>query len=520
MSNSEKMKEQFFQLKSYILILAVVWTIIFAVSLAWNMVQIEHNALSSARIQARAAYKKDLLYRRWNASHGGVYVPVTDMTQPNPYLSGIDERDITTLSGKQLTLINPAAMTRNVYELTKVEYGLRGHITSLNPIRPENAPDPWETKALQAFEQGESEISSVEEMGGQKYTRLMRPLITEKGCLKCHAKQGYNEGDIRGGISVSIPMEPLWAISHRLRLRLLIGHGILWLMGLVGIAFGMQRLMRSDQERNRAEEELKKYAEQLEAQAGELAQAKETAESTDRLKSTFLASMSHELRTPLNSIIGFTGVILQGMAGDVNEEQRKQLIMVENSASHLLSLINDVLDISKVEAGKVELSLEEFRLDDIAGEVVETLSPAANEKGLELVTEVPGGVMLFSDRRRMKQALMNLVGNAVKFTDQGNVTIAARVPGDENLEIRVTDTGIGINKEHMDKLFQPFPQIDVSLNKRHEGTGLGLHLTKKLVNLLGGDISAKSEYGRGSEFTFTMPLKYQGGQGNEEDTGS
>jgi len=114
---------------------------------------------------------------------------------------------------------------------------------------------------------------------------------------------------------------------------------------------------------------------------------------------------------------------------------------------------------------------------------------------------------------------MNLAGNAVKFTDQGNVTIAARVPGDDNLEISVIDMGIGIKKEHMDKLFQPFPQIDVSVTKRHEGTGLGLHLSKKLVTLLGGDISAKSEYGMGSEFTFTVPLKYQGGQGNEEDTG-
>jgi PAS domain S-box-containing protein len=285
-------------------------------------------------------------------------------------------------------------------------------------------------------------------------------------------------------------------------------------------------------ERRQAEEELakhrghleglvKKRTAELEKKTIDLEQANIRLKELDRLKSTFLASMSHELRTPLNSIIGFTGIMLQGMAGEVNEEQRKQLTMVENSASHLLSLINDVLDISKVEAEKVELSLEEFRLDDIAGEVVETLSSAASEKGLKLVTEVPDGVMLFNDKRRMKQVLMNLAVNAVKFTDQGNVTIAARVPGDENLEVRVTDTGMGIKKEHMDKLFQPFPQIDVSLNKRHEGTGLGLHLTKKLVNLLGGDISAKSEYGRGSEFTFTMPLRYnKEGSKSEEDTGS
>jgi hypothetical protein len=256
--------------------------------------------------------------------------------------------------------------------------------------------------------------------------------------------------------------------------------------------------------RKKAEEDVKKYAEQLE-------QANVHLQEVDRLKSVFLASMSHELRTPLNSIIGFTGIILQGMAGEVNEEQRKQLTMAKNSASHLLNLINDILDISKIEAGKVELSLGEFSLDGVVREVVETLSPMASEKGLELLTEVPEGVTLFSDRRRVTQVLINLVNNAVKFTDQGSVKIKARVPGDDNVEVRVIDTGVGIKKEDTDKLFQPFQQIDVSLTKKHEGSGLGLHLTKKLADLLRGDISAKSEYGRGSEFTLTMPLRYKEG---------
>jgi signal transduction histidine kinase len=231
----------------------------------------------------------------------------------------------------------------------------------------------------------------------------------------------------------------------------------------------------------------------------------------DRLKSVFLASMSHELRTPLNSIIGFTGIILQGMSGEVNQEQRKQLTMVKNSASHLLSLINDVLDISKIEAGKVELSPEEFTLDGVVREAVESLSPTANEKGLEVLTEVPEDITLFSDKRRLKQVLMNLVGNAVKFTDRGSVKITARVLKNDNLEISVIDTGVGIKQGDMDKLFQPFQQIDVFLTKNQEGTGLGLHLTKKLADLLGGNISAKSEYGTGSEFTFTMPLRHEEG---------
>ena len=270
------------------------------------------------------------------------------------------------------------------------------------------------------------------------------------------------------------------------------------------ITASRDELDREVAERKQAEEDVRKYAEQLK-------KANTRLQELDRLKSVFLASMSHELRTPLNSIIGFTGIILQGMSGEVSHEQRKQLSMVKNSASHLLSLINDILDISKIEAGKVELSLEEFSLDDLVREVVENFAPTVSEKGLELMTEMPEGITLTSDRRRMKQVLMNLVSNAVKFTDQGSVKITAGVTGGDNLEVRVIDMGVGIKKEDMNKLFQPFQQIDISLTKKHEGTGLGLYLTKKLTGLLGGDISAKSEYGKGSEFTFTIPLRYKEG---------
>ena len=281
-----------------------------------------------------------------------------------------------------------------------------------------------------------------------------------------------------------------------------------------------EQLQQDITARKQVEEELRKHREHLEElvkertsdleeKTVELEQANIRLQEIDRLKSVFLASMSHELRTPLNSIIGFTGVILRGMSGEVNERQREQLTVVKKSANHLLSLINDILDISKIEAGKVELSLEEFNLDDVVREVAELLSPAAGEKGLELLMEALEGITLYSDRRRVKQVLVNLGSNAVKFTNQGSVKIAARIPGDDNLEIHVIDTGIGIKQEDMDKLFQPFQQIDTSLTKKHEGTGLGLHLTKRLLDLLGGDIWAESEYGRGSEFTFTLPLQYR-----------
>jgi len=318
MSDSEKIREHTTRWESYAWVLAVVWTVVIGASLVWNVIQVRHNAMETMRHHARAAFEKDLIWRRWVAGRSGVYVPVSEETPPNPYLSHIEERDITTPSGHRLTLFNPAYVTRQVHELGNNQYGIRGHITSLNSIRPENAPDPWETEALQAFERGETEVSSVEDMEGEEYMRLMRPLVTEEGCLKCHSAQGYKAGDIRGGISISIPMEPIMAIAQRYTIGLVLGHGLLWILGLSGIGLGAQRLTRSERGRKRAEEELKENAVQLE-------QANIHLQETNHLKSIFFASMSHELRTPLNSIIGFTGIVLQGLAGPLSDEQTKQL---------------------------------------------------------------------------------------------------------------------------------------------------------------------------------------------------
>lgn len=257
MNSHAKIKLPFLYLKRYVSILAVLWTAVVAASLVWNAFEMKQNTLDIARIQARVAYEKDVIYRRWNAGHGGVYVLVTKETQPNPYLSDMLERDITTSSGKVLTLMNPAYMTRLAHELEKQKLGIRGHITSLNPIRPENAPDPWETEALKAFEQGEIEINALGAMEGKEYMRLMRPLIIEKGCLKCHAKQGYREGDIRGGISVSIPMEPFRDIECGRITTFILAHLVIWMTGLVGLIAGNHLLTRTERNRQQAEEELR-----------------------------------------------------------------------------------------------------------------------------------------------------------------------------------------------------------------------------------------------------------------------
>jgi len=239
----------------------------------------------------------------------------------------------------------------------------------------------------------------------------------------------------------------------------------------------------------------------------ELEEANIQLQELDRLKSMFIASMSHELRTPLNSIIGFTGIILQGMTGEITEEQRKQLTMVKNSANHLLSLINDIIDLSKIEAGKVELAIEEFDLSGLVQEVKDSFTVAVAEKGLKMPLKMPDRLVIESDERRVKQVLVNFVGNAVKFTDEGEIEIKV-VKKDGMVEVSVRDTGIGIRKEDMDRLFKPFSQVPAE-DRSKEGTGLGLYLSKKIAELLGGEIKAESEFGKGSVFTFTLPLKYR-----------
>ncbi|MEJ2749060.1 MAG: ATP-binding protein, partial [Anaerolineae bacterium] len=237
------------------------------------------------------------------------------------------------------------------------------------------------------------------------------------------------------------------------------------------------------------------------------AQLYQAAQEADRLKSAFLASMSHELRTPLNSIIGFSGIILQELAGPLNAEQKKQMDMVRSSAHHLLNLINDVLDISKIEAGQLKVAQEPCNIPQIITKVLQLLTPQAEKKGLQLIVVISPDVNeIMSDPRRIEQILINLVNNAIKFTDAGRVQIRSYVQ-DRWLVTEVSDTGMGIKAEDQENLFQPFRQIETGLARVHEGTGLGLSICQRLVHLLGGEITVQSEWSKGSTFTFTLPLR-------------
>ena len=262
MIEREKRQNLFDRLRYHSWFLVLLWTGCIGVSLLWNLYEQREKILKIARNSAQITFENDVLYRRWAAKQGGVYVPVSKDTPPNPYLN-VPNRDVTTSSGLSLTLVNPAYMARQVNQMAADIHGSQGHITSLNPIRPENTPDSWETAALKSFEKGIKEVSSVEEIADEEYMRLMRPFAAEKACLKCHASQGYKEGDIRGGISVSIPMRPLWAIEKPHITRLSLAHLLLWIVGIAVIVISKKGLEKQILARERAEAVLRESANTL-----------------------------------------------------------------------------------------------------------------------------------------------------------------------------------------------------------------------------------------------------------------
>ena len=225
-------------------------------------------------------------------------------------------------------------------------------------------------------------------------------------------------------------------------------------------------------------------------------------------KDRFLASMSHELRTPLNAIIGFTGTLLMKLPGPLNPGQEKQLATVQTSSRHLLSLINDLLDLARIGSGKVEIQLVPVACKVVLDEVSAALRPLGEAKGLAFETRLPPGEpMVNTDRRALTQILLNLTNNAIKFTDRGKVTVELAQRRKDGLlctRFSVLDTGVGIKAEDQARLFKAFEQLRASGVPRHEGTGLGLHLSKELANLLGGRIEFESEAGKGSRFTLVL----------------
>ncbi len=468
------------------------WTLVLGTSLFWELRLLSEQAGALARFEGAAAFERDIVYRLWNARMGGVYARA-DQVEPNPYLD-VENRDLETVIGR-LTMVNPSYMTRMVHDIARERSGIVSRITSLNPIRPANAPVPWERAALESFEVGRTEYADrLTPADGDEVLRFMRPLMVEEPCLTCHRVQGYELGEVRGGISVTVPMAPIEAILAPSRTFSIGAHVGVWLLGLTGIGLGgaaMARLVgRLVDARDAAEAE------------------RARAESADAAKSRFLATMSHELRAPLNAILGFSDLMRQGVLGPLgNEKYTEYAKDIHDSGDYLLALINDVLDLSRIEADRMTLSDDRVALDQMIREVLTVVRPLADVRSIRLDWDVDKRMgPLRADARLVKQMLLNLLSNAIRFTpDGGRILLTANLDSQRRPSVAISDTGCGIPESDLEAVLEPFRQGRTLGGAALGGAGLGLALVKRFIELHGGSIELFSRVGIGTTVALRFP---------------
>jgi len=495
--------------RSWWLLLLLVWVSLMGLALFLHLSHLRQQAIELALVGARNMLHTVVLTRQWNANHGGVYVPVTAQTQPNIYLDD-PQRDVVTRDGQQLTKVNPAYMTRMIAELSQAERGAVFRITSLKPLNPANAPDPWERASLETFEQGISETHTIEASAQGELLRYMAPLKVTQACLQCHQKQHYQVGDVRGGISVSQPYERVLQAARQTNREARWSYaGVTLLVAAMG--WVLLELLR------------RRWMAQV-TQAVQLSQTQQRLMQAEKVASVgkLAAGMAHQINNPLafvtanlNTLSDYSGQLFQlahaGRAGKATAQDYAQVDL-----DYLQQDLPDLVHESQTGLARIKAlvaQLREFshidhqawRRVDLNACIESTLQITQAEWGerIELVRELSPLPSVRCLSAQINQVVQALLRNAAQAIDQtGRITVRSGSLGTE-VWVEVSDTGVGMTEQVKRQMFEPF------FTTRPKSNGLGLSTAQDIISAHGGRFEVTSTPGAGTTVRFYLPVSQQ-----------
>jgi len=523
----------------YVILAVIAWSTIIGGSLAWNILEEDEQVKEIALHTARANFNKDYAFRLWGTKHGGVYVPPTKETPPNPYLAHLKNRDVVTTDGKKLTLMNPAYMVRELMDDYTDLYGITGRIVGQVALNPDNIADEWESAAIDKFIAGEAdEIIEYRMYKGEEHLSLIRPFYMEnEGCVKCHGHLGFKLGDVRGAVGVSLPMAPYVEMAEESVTGMRISHLIIYLLGLIVIAFIGKRTYLNSLERKRAsdnlrdlnfelEQKVEERTYELQASLEHLKKAQKQIIESEKMISlgSLVAGVAHEINTPIgvgvsaaslletNSVNISKAYKLDDMSKSEFEEYLEDNIKL--SATILRNLERSaklIRSFKQVAVDQVSNESRKFFIKEYIDEVLLSLHPKYKHLINQIEVKCPRELSISTNPGSIAQIITNLIMNSLihgfdeeEYQESAKIIITVKelvISGKSMIQIEYFDNGKGISKEYQDKIFEPF----YTTKRSTGGSGLGLSIVYNLVTQqLGGEISCESELKKGTTFLITL----------------
>jgi len=544
MSTLKKLLAEFRALRislslKFVIGVAVALSITMGISLYFISRNHERLVIRQVESQAKALFRQIIITRKWIADHGGIFVEKVPWRAPSPYLV---ESEILDVSGRRFMKESPAMVTKELSRYAE-EKGLYWfHITSLKLVNPENAPDDFERTALREFEKsGKKDFFKIEKIGPSSYYRYIAPLYIEESCLGCHSRQGYKAGDVRGAISISIPMDYAFSIIRSGRRGMVLASVVTISILMIVLYVMMKELvlrpvkqlkssMRDFSEGKGAEASVIRTGDELEDLSRSFAEmsgtlieyhtglenrvqsaTKSLEEANARLtelnekKSDFIAKISHELRTPMTSIRGamdYLQVKIPRIARsrEDTEDVMEFLAVIKKNADRLIRMVNDTLDLERIESGMFDIHYSQVNILSLIKEVIISFQTITESRNITFKTTADPGINIRAGQDMIRQVLINLISNAVNYSPDNSVLQVAAAEAGGKVSVTVRDQGPGIPPAVREKIFDRFYTID-----KRQGTGLGLAICKSIIDAHKGDIRVLDDSGEGAAICFTLP---------------